>query len=154
MSSFHGNSSENSDNQHRQQGEVLRPVRAHQNSGLGAFKDLENLKGTIPEVNDEDGEDCDDDYIEDVNGALFKNAFKRGPILTEFSSRDKQSEDKILSAAKVFINFSSPDYIMQRRKNGVGESPDNKSSDIYLVNEDDNNDFSRAESDKKIKIVT
>ena len=143
LSSFHGNSSENSDIQNRQQGEVLRPIRAHQNSGLGAYKEV--YKGTIVEVNDEDGEEGGDDdgYIEDVNnnGGVFKNAFKRGPIQTEFSSRDKSSE-KIISAAKAFINFSSPDHIMQRRGGDGDDANGEKSSDIYLIYQDDNNEFS------------
>ena len=151
LSSFHGNSSENSDIQNRQQGEVLRPIRANQNSGLGAYKD------TIVEENGEDGEEGGDGYIDDVNnnGGIFKNAFKRGVIQTEFSSRDKPSE-KIISAAKAFKNFSSPDNIMQRR-GGDGDGDDangEKSSDIYLIYEDDNNDFSQNDSDKKIKIVS
>ena len=85
----------------------MRPIRANQNSGLGAYKD------TIVEENGEDGEEGGDGYIDDVNnnGGIFKNAFKRGVIQTEFSSRDKPSE-KIISAAKAFKNFSSPDNIM------------------------------------------
>ena len=40
----------------------MRPIRAHQNSGLGAYKEV--YKGTIVEVNDEDGEE---------GGELFAN---------------------------------------------------------------------------------
>lgn len=76
----------------------MRPQRKFQFGQIGVMASLPSIAGTIPEESGDDNENENaDGLFEEVKGGniFTSNIFQRGPIRTEFSSRDKEEEKKI-----------------------------------------------------------